>query len=390
MATKLCHILGNSAVAAAGTAITHGLRDMIAGVETAVMPDIVFVCPKVTGVTPHVTTSLLAYNANVTVGHNDAPNARAHDIVMMRMHSMIGVFQGLVNNCVDEIADASGRCATWALTALNQNTDCDNQKRCYVTFVEDGALNITLNVYKDAARTILVSTGTRNGTGALTLVAATGHSLAGTVAVTQNGAAITDATISICTSRWGGNLGTTREKYCHIVKSLSITNGGAPADGLINPTLELANVAAVPTFAYAIAKAANLAATGQSVTTTPLAVGGIQFEHGTGAPLVHDVFFAFFNTLFSQSTAVTKYIQVTQNTAIANGAGTAINPALLENGVAVAPDIVLPINKTALGAEVGYVAAALAAGAITIQHNGGAPANFDVVFIRIPSILRDI
>jgi hypothetical protein len=390
MATKLCHIVGNTAIAAAGTAIAHGLRDMIAGVETPVMPDIVFVCPKVTAVTPHVATSLLAYNANVTVGHSDAPNARAHDIVMMRIHSMMAVFQGLVNNCVDIIVDATPRTSVWALTAINQNTDCDNRKKCYVSFVEDGALNITLNVYKDSARSILVATGTRNGTGNLALVATSGHTLAGTVTVTQNGAAITDATIEICTSRYGGNIGTTREKYCHIVKSLSITNGAAPADGLINPTLELANVAAIPTFAYAIAKAANLATTGQSVTTTPLAIGGIQFEHGTGAPLVHDVFLAFFNSLFTQSSAVTKYIQVSQNAVIANGAGTAINPALLENGVAVAPDIVLPINKTGLGAEVGYVAAALAAGAITIQHNGGAPANFDVVFIRIPSILRDV
>jgi hypothetical protein len=85
-----------------------------------------------------------------------------------------------------------------------------------------------------------------------------------------------------------------------------------------------------------------------------------------------------------------KYSDLQLNTAIANGAGTAINPGLLLAGVAAVPDMCIPIPKALPGAVTrqSFVATVLAAGAITIQHAEGAPVNHDVYMMQWISFQR--
>jgi len=389
MALKLFHLVQNTAIAAAGTAITHGLRDLVGGVETAVMPDVVFAVPKSdNGCFPYVSTSLIPYSATVTVGHSDAGNARNFDILMMRVHSIMSTFAGDAGFSVDIVLDASTRLAPattpWTLTAFNKDFDCSPSGMCYLTFVEDGALNITLSVYLDAARSALIASGTRNGTGAMTLTPATGHSFAGTIGVTQNGAAVTDATITIAVQRFG----TAQNKYSHGAKAISISNAGTNNDALLTQ----ANVLQIPTFAWCVPKA-SLGAIDRSsgVTTTPLATGNLQYINGSGAPANHDLFTWFLPTIFTATSATQKYIEVRQNVAVTGGTPDVYNPLLLENGVSVAPDIVIPISKNNQATCVWFVATAMGTGNISVDHGDGANVrNADIVYMRIPSILREI
>jgi len=125
-----------------------------------------------------------------------------------------------------------------------------------------------------------------------------------------------------------------------------------------------------------------LLSTRQIAGTTAPTVGGadnLSLVSGTGAaPNI-----AYTGVRFE------KLIDLRQNVAVANGAGLTFDAGLVENGVPVMPDIVIPIPKAAN--TVPYVPTDLTVqGTVNVRHNGGAPVNCDILSLRAHSVFRDI
>ncbi len=125
-----------------------------------------------------------------------------------------------------------------------------------------------------------------------------------------------------------------------------------------------------------------------SLTLTCRQTGGASGPAGTGNlnRLVGS------GTLVIAWTAVLfeKYADLKQNTAVPNGAGLVFNPGLVLNGTPIMPDIVIPIPKVT--GVVPYVPTDLAGavGNVTVQINGGAPANCDILSLKVATGFRNL
>lgn len=181
------------------------------------------------------------------------------------------------------------------------------------------------------------------------------------------------------------------QKLIQVSNNQSIANG---AGTNINPALfdTVANVltSVAPDIVIPVPKATGGP---MAVTTTPLPAGAnVNLANASGGAVNADVLFWRFMSIQSVQalTNQQKYVQVSANTAIANGAGTAIDPALTLNNVLQAPDIVIPVPKAVPGAVTrqAFVATAMATGPITIQHGEGAPVNMDVLFLLDHTLAR--
>jgi hypothetical protein len=85
---------------------------------------------------------------------------------------------------------------------------------------------------------------------------------------------------------------------------------------------------------------------------------------------------------------MSKLVSIQQNVSVANGAGLTFNPLLVDpaTGAAVAPDICIPVPK-ATGSN-GAVTSAMAVGNITVVQGAGGPIVYDILTIRLASMLR--
>lgn len=110
----------------------------------------------------------------------------------------------------------------------------------------------------------------------------------------------------------------------------------------------------------------------QTAGTASGATGNLNLYEGTG-----DAVIAWTALLFE------KYADLQSNVAVANGAGLTFNPGLVVNGVAVMPDIVIPVPKAVDIVPFVPTDLAGAVGSVNVQINGGAPANCDILSLKV-------
>jgi len=176
-------------------------------------------------------------------------------------------------------------------------------------------------------------------------------------------------------------------KLIHQVHAQAITNaaGGTTIDPLLRDIVNGVEAAVAPDIVLITPKATAL----PMAVVTPLAAGGINMRNGGGAPGNADVCFIRLHSIQRVlAGAVNKYTNTVLNTAIANGAGTAITPALMLNGAAVAPNINWAVPKAIPAAATGnpFSATVIGTGAFTLQHAEVAPVNMDVLSLGLQSI----
>lgn len=173
-------------------------------------------------------------------------------------------------------------------------------------------------------------------------------------------------------------------KYMALTRALAVTNGAGGT--AITPAL-MENVNGVDTPVAPDIVIAVPKATGSPMAViTALGTGALTLRNGGGAPANADVLALRLHTKQRVLAGlVEKYAFQSLALAIANGAGTAVTPALVQGGVAQIPDIVYAVPKAIPAAATGspFIAAALTSGAVTIQHEEVAPVSMDVLALRV-------
>lgn len=365
MATKLYDLQQNVSIAAGSPGLTFDPLlyepDPVTHLDVLVAPDIVIPVPKAAAASAGVTSAMAV--GNMVIDHNNI-GAILFDVLTVRLHSIQrSLWSALLTNNVYSYINQAVSIANGAGTPLNPLLT-----RAGVLQIPDIAIPVpkaapTLATTQSYLATVLAA-------GALTFQ----HSEAGPI------------NHDILALKW------------HTIQDLQVAVFGALQDHRRYFTIldvgPDASVGAIyeddddPTrqFRVTVAKVSGdgstLLTTIQIAGATAPTVGGadnLSLVSGTG-----DANIAYTGVRFE------KYVHVQQNTAIANGAGTAIDFGLVENGVPVMPDIVIPVPKAIN--TVPYVPTDLtgAVGPVTIQHNGGAPVNHDILALRAHSIFRDV
>lgn len=358
MATKLYDLRRNTAVPnGAGLTFDPVLRAMVAGVETLVAPDICIPVPKAIAASAGVTTALAV--GNVTVVHNNVAPV-TFDILTLRWHSIQRSLTAVANKYADiqqSVAIANG-----AGTAINPLLTLGGVLQIPSIVVPVPKTVPTLATDQSFVATVLAA-------GAITIQHAEG------APVNHDVLLIALHTIQAVQAALFGD-GQDERRYFTILNAGPDASKGAIYSDDDDPTR---------TFRVDIAKVtgdgSTLLTTTQISGTTAPTVGGadsLTLVSGTG-----DAAIAYTGVRFE------KLIDVRQNTAVANGAGLTFDPGLVENGVPVMPDIVIPIPKAT--GVVPFVATDLAGavGSVTVAHNSGAPVAHDILSLRAHSIFRD-
>ena len=164
--------------------------------------------------------------------------------------------------------------------------------------------------------------------------------------------------------------------------------GTAIPDPLLREVVNGEETAVAPHIVVAVPKIIS----NPVAVTSAMAVGALAMDTiglGGGANSV-DVLCWRIHPVLRGDALNNKYAHVGNAVAIANGAGTGIDPLLTLAGVAQIPDICFAIPKVieALVTTQTYVAAALAAGVVTIQTAEGAPVNHDLVMFQAQTMQR--
>jgi hypothetical protein len=357
MAIKLAHLIRNQVVAAAGTALPlFELRDMVAGVETAVAPDIVILVPKADAAGGSAAITAMGTGA-ITVQHSGVGNIN-HDILALRMHSIQRVITGAAHKYA-HVLNASA-VANGAGTAINP---------ALVAAGVAQAPSICIPVPKalTAAATNRTYVATVMATGNIT------PQHAEVAPVSHDILFIDFHTMQDITGALFGSLNQRLRTFTILDVGPDATYGAVYTD------------AADTTRQYRVLRtkvsgdgSLQLLVDQIAGTTVSSGAGNLNLVSGTGDAVV-----AFTGCLPD------KLVDLRLNTAVPNGGGLVFDPELQLNGVRVMPDIVIPVPK-ATGC-VPYVPTDLtgAVGNVTVQHNAGAPVNCDILSLRLFSAFRD-
>lgn len=357
MALKYAHIQQNLSVTnlIAGTDITPALIENVGGVETSVAPDIVIVVPKATAGPMACITPLATGAINLRTG---GAGAIVADVLALRLHTMQRVLSGLVEKYAFQslalaIANGAGTAVTPAL-------------------VQGGVAQIPDIVYAIPKAIPAAATGSPFISAALTSGAVTiQHEEVAPVAMDVLALRVYQGfrmLVAGPTAAAG-----TDKRYYFTVLGTAVASAGAVYREQATP----ANTFVVQ--ANKTNGVSNLQLNAGILTgVAPAATGNLELVSGTG-----DAVIAYTAVKFE------KLIDIRQNVAVANGGtGLVFDPGLVVNGTPVMPDIVIPIPKAT--AIVPFVPTDLAStvGTVAVRHNGGAPANCDILSIRLHSTQR--
>jgi len=364
MATKLYDLQQTVAVPnGAGLTFDPLLMEPVLGVDTLVPPDIVIPVPKAAAASAAVTTAMAV--GNQTVVHNNAGPIN-FDILTIRLHTIQRSFLAMIglaanpNRYVDieqAVAIANG-----AGTAINPLLTLAGVAAVPSIVIPVPKTVPTLATDQSFVATVLAA-------GAITIQ----HAEA--APVNHDILFVTWHTIQLLTQALFGD-GQDERRYFTILDGAAASKGAVYEDD-DDPTRQ---------FRVDIAKVALdgslLLTTTQIAGTTAPTTGGadnLSLVSGTG-----DANIAYTGVRFE------KLMHLLQNTAVPNGAGLTFDPGLVENGTPVMPDIVIPVPKVT--GIVPFVATDLTGpvGTVNVSHNGGAPANCDILAIRAHSIFRDV
>lgn len=452
MATKLFDLQRNVSInpGVGGLTFNPLLREVINGVETPVPPDIVIPVPKATGASAAVTSAMAV--GNLVIDHNEpGPAATLFDVLSIRLHPIQRVAAAVFGASQDlrryfTILDAGPDATHGAI--YQDDDDPTRQFRVEITKVSgDGSTLLRTTQIAGTsiptiggADTLSLVSGTGDATIAYTGISFEKYSnIQNAQAIGPNGTGGTDIfpnlaannalvapQIVIPIAKTVPTLATTQPFVVTAMGTGAINIRNSEAAGNVNHDIlsilfhSLQNLTAAlfgtvldqrryftisnagpdathgavysddddPTrqFRVEITKVSNdgstLLTTTQIAGTTAPTVGGadnLSLVSGTG-----DADIAYTNVRFE------KLVHVENARSVPNGGGFPFDPGLVENGVPVMPDIVIPIPK-AINC-VPYVPTDLtgAVGSVTVQHQAGAPVNCDILYLRACSIFRDV
>lgn len=347
MAIKQFDLRRNQAVAnAAGLTFDPALRSIVAGAEALVAPDMVIPVPKEAATSAAVTTALAV--GNQTVVHNNGGPIN-FDILSIAFHTIQKVIAG----------DNKALALNPATSIAAAGTTIDPLLR------EGGVLvapDICIPVPKvlPTLATLQPFVGTVLATGGIDVSS-------GEVGAINN---------DVCFLRMhtiqrliAAVLGQSqdRQRYFTVLDTADAALGSTWTDA----------ADATRVFECTRAKVSGdgslqLRCIQTGGTTAPGATGTLNLASGTGDP-----------TIAWTALKFEKYADVRQNVAVANGAGLTFDPGLIVHGVEVMPDIVIPVPKVT--SIVPYVPTDLAGavGAVNVRINGGAPANCDILSLKV-------
>jgi len=353
VAIKQISLQRGVSVPAVGLAFDPALRVMVAGVETLVAPDIVIPVPKEAATSGAILTPMAT--GNITVDHNNV-GAITFDILAIAFHSIQKVTTG------DEKALylSNAQSVAAAGTTLNPLL-----KQGGVLVAPDICIAVPKTVPSTAAKTSFVPTAMATG-----------------------GIVI-----------WSGEAGAIDNDVCmirmhSIQRLINQVFGMSQVRTRFFTVLDTADAGLGSTFKDAADTSRVFQCTREKISgdgslqlrcvqtagaTGPGASGNLNLYEGTG-----DAVIAWTAVIFE------KYADLRQAVAVPNGAGLTFNPGLVVNGVAVMPDIVIPIPKVA--ATVPYVPTDLAGavGNVTVQHNDGAPQLHDILSLKVVTGFRNV
>lgn len=326
------------------------------GVDQPVAPHICIPIPKAAAASAGVTTPMAV--GNVTVVHN-AGAPVVFDILTMRLHTIQGV-TGVASENYSTVLPAQS-VAAGAGTAVNPLLTQGG-----VAQIPDICIPIPRTAPANATDQSFVPT-----------VLATGN-------ITFRTAEVGAIVHTILMLRWHAiqrvvsalfGPGQDRRRYFTIGNAINASAGAIYSDDDDPTRLFVVEITKVS------GDGSLLLTTAQIAGTTAPTTGGadsLTLVSGTGSAAI-----PYTGVRFE------KYMDLRQNTAVANGAGLTFDPGLVENGVPVMPDIVIPIPK-ATGC-VPFVATDLAGavGTVTVAHNNVGPVACDILSIRAHSIFRD-
>jgi len=359
MATKFVHVIRNAVMPVAGAGgLTFDplLREVVGGVEQAVAPHIVIVVPKAAA-NPCVAITAMA-TGNINVDVSVAAAGCTADILAWRVHP---VLRG------DALNDKYVHVANGALVAATVPSINPLLRQAGTLVAPD--ICIMMQKVSQASAAVYCNVPTAMAVGAITLAnSAAGGDIA------QDVLMLRAQSIQRVTAALFGN-GQVRTRIFTILDT---------ADAGIN---SIYVDAADATRLYQV-KRAKVSGDGSlsllteqiggATTSAAGAAGNLNLVSGTG-----DAVNAFTNTKWE------KYMDILNATNIAN-TGLTINPGLVENGVEVMPDIVIPIPKAVQVAGVAYVTTDLtgAVGPITMAQSFVGNVSHDILSLRIHSAFR--
>jgi hypothetical protein len=331
------------------------LRDIVAGVEVAVAPDIIIPIPKAAAAPAAVTTAMAV--GNQTVVHAAAGPIN-FDILTIRWHTIQRVL-ALANQqkyaellLATPIANGAGTAIDPLLRLLN------------VLQIPDICVPIPKTVPGAVTRQSFV--GTVLATGPITIQTNEGAPVNHDVLFLEN------HTLARVIASLVGNSVDTR-RFFTIIDNVSAARGAVYVDNAVQTRRFVINVAKV-----ALDGSLVLSATQTAGTAVTAQAGQLNLLTGTGSA-----------TIAWTALQFEKYVDIQQNVAVPNAAGLVFDPGLRENGVAVRPDIVIPIPKAINIVPFVPTDLTTAPGTVNVQHNGGGPINHDILSIRIFSVFRD-
>jgi len=358
---KLYDLQQNAAVAAGVGGLTFDplLRENVAGVDTLVPPNIVIPVPKAAASSCAVTSPMAV--GNMVVDHNNV-GAINHDILSIRLHTIQRALAGVVAGQVYSDIDNAVAIANGGGTAIDPGLQLGGVVQVPHMCIPVPKAVPTLATTQSFVSTVLAA-------GAITIQ----HSEAGPI--NHDVLFLFWHTIQdLQNALFGGSQD--HRRYFTILDAVDASAGAIYEDDDDTTRQFRVDITKVN------GDGSLLLSTTQVAGTTAPTVGGadnLSLVSGTG-----DANVVYTGVRFE------KLIDLQQNVAVPNGAGLVYDPGLVENGVPVMPDIVIPIPKVIT--TVPYVATDLTGpvGNVTVQHNGGAPAAHDLLALRAHSIFRAV
>ena len=361
MATKFVAVVRSvlTGTGLGGTAIPDPLlREVVAGVEQAVAPHIVIAVPKIVS-NPVAVTSAMAVGALAMDTIGAGGGANSVDVLSWRIHPTLrgdalnNKYAHVGNAVAIDPAAGTGINPLLTLAGVLQVPDI-----CFAIPKAIQAL-VTTQTYVAAALATGIVTIQQAEIGAVNhdLVMFQAHTIQRvTAALFGNGQKRTRIFTILDTADAGIN--SIYVDAADATRLYQVKRAKVSGDGSLSLLTEQI---------------------GGATTSAAGAAGNLNLVSGTG-----DAVNAFTNTKWE------KYIDVQSNVAVANiaGGGLVFDPGLVENGVEVMPDIVIPVPKAT--PAVSFVPTLLngAVGPVNVRHGAAGAINHDILSIRIHSAFR--
>ncbi len=173
-------------------------------------------------------------------------------------------------------------------------------------------------------------------------------------------------------------------KLYDLRQGVAVANGaGLTFDPLLMEPVNGVDTLVAPDICIPVPKAIGAG----GAVSTALAVGNVTVVQNAAGPINFDILTIRLHTMQRALAAANLYSSISQAVAIADGGGTAIDPALTRASVLQVPNIAIPVPKAVPGAVTRqtFVPTSMATGAITFQHGEAAPVNHDILM----TILQD-